>query len=84
MNDQYLENVRRLIFQNLKDYALKVYLFGSRANWVARTGADCDIGIDPFQKLPVGLLSSIREKLEESTEITLEEVLKYIESSWSS
>ena len=66
MTDRYLNELREIILQNLKDLRLKVYLFGSRANGVARTGSDCDIGIDPLQELPVGLLSRLGEKLEES------------------
>lgn len=45
---------------------MRVYLFGSRATGGTRTGSDCDIGIDPVQDLPVGLLSRLREALEES------------------
>ena len=64
--DQYLAQIRDIIVQNLELYAVKVYLFGSRVNESVRTGSDCDVGIDPLQDLPVGLLSKLREDLEES------------------
>ncbi|WP_363331010.1 nucleotidyltransferase domain-containing protein [Desulfonatronospira sp.] len=50
----------------MKEHPVRVYLFGSRASGKARLFSDCDIGIEPLQNLPVGHLSRLREKLEES------------------
>ena len=58
---QILETIDRF----LSGYAVRVYQFGSRAAGTPRHGSDCDIGIDPVQELPVGLLSRLREALEE-------------------
>src|SRR5260221_1932258 len=41
------------------------YLFGSRARGKAQRWSDIDVAIDPAKSLPSGLLSNIREALEE-------------------
>lgn len=64
--DQYLNQVFELIAAHMKEHPVCVYLFGSRATGNARLFSDFDIGIDPKQDLPVGHLSRLREKLEES------------------
>jgi uncharacterized protein len=64
--DQYLRQAYEIIAAHMKDHPSRIYLFGSRASGTARTFSDCDIGIEPFRRLPVGLLSRLREKLEES------------------
>lgn len=64
MNDY--EKIRQIILKNLNGYSVQVYLFGSRATGKARPHSDFDIGIMPESKLPIGLLSSIKEALEES------------------
>ncbi len=42
-------------------------LFGSRAKGCAARASDVDVAVLPLQPLPGGLLSSIREALEESS-----------------
>ncbi len=64
--DQYLRQTFEIIAAHMKEHPARVYLFGSRATGNARVFSDCDIGIEPKQDLPVGLLSHIREELEES------------------
>lgn len=66
LDHRYLQQIRERIAIYLRGWPVRVYLFGSRAAGKARTGSDCDIGIDPMQDLPVGLLSRLREALEES------------------
>lgn len=55
----------------LEDFFLglpvRVYLFGSAARGTLRRGSDLDVGILPLAPLPVGLLSELREQLEESS-----------------
>ncbi len=64
--DQNLIKVFEIIAAHIGDYPVLVYLFGSRATGCTRNSSDCDIGIEPMQDLPVGLLSRLREALEES------------------
>jgi len=64
--DKYLRQVYEIIAAHMKEYAVRVYLFGSRATGNPRVFSDCDIGIEPLRNLPVGHLSHLREKLEES------------------
>ena len=64
--DQNLTQVFEIIAAHIGDYPVLVYLFGSRATGCSRNSSDCDIGIEPMQDLPVGLLSQLREALEES------------------
>lgn len=64
--DPYLDQIRDILCRSLQEYRVKMYLFGSRARGTASTGSDCDIGIDSLEDLPKGLLSIIREELEES------------------
>ncbi len=62
-----LEQVRRAVQEHLKGTGAKVYLFGSRLTGGVHAASDLDIAISPAEPLAVGLLSSIRETLEEST-----------------
>lgn len=64
--DQYLRQTFEIIAAHMKEYPARIYLFGSRASGKARIFSDCDIGIEPVRDLPVGHLSRLREKLEES------------------
>ena len=73
--DPYLDQIRDILCRSFHGYRVKIYLFGSRARGTASTGSDCDIGIDPLEDLPKGLLSRIREELEESCVPYLVEVI---------
>lgn len=61
-----LAEVRRIVLEGLRGHRARVYLFGSRARGEARRASDIDVAILPLNPLPPGLLSSIRESLEES------------------
>ena len=61
-----LEKVREIILKGLKEYHVKIFLFGSQARGQARRTSDIDIIIQPLEPLPHGVLSIIREELEES------------------
>lgn len=65
-NDQYLRQTFEIIAAHMKEHPARIYLFGSRAFGKARIFSDCDIGIESVRDLPVGHLSRLREKLEES------------------
>ncbi len=66
VSNLYVEQVREMVLAKLAGLQVKVYLFGSRATGKACETADIDVAIEPFEALPIGLLSDIREQLEES------------------
>ncbi len=57
---------REIVLHGLRGYPGKVYLYGSQAKGVARRTSDIDIAIWPEHPLPDGLLSDIRQALEDS------------------
>ena len=61
-----LEEAKKIILGRLKGYNVAVFLFGSRATGNASPISDIDVAIYPKKSLPSGLLSTIREELEES------------------
>ena len=64
--DIYLKQTRKIILSRLKDYKFSLFLFGSQSTERAGRASDIDVGILPMAPLPKGLLSEIREELEES------------------
>ncbi|GAB6059260.1 nucleotidyltransferase family protein [Desulfonatronum parangueonense] len=64
--DRYLKQVFEIIAAHMKEHPARIYLFGSRAAGTARVFSDCDIAIEPVRDLPLGHLSRLKEKLEES------------------
>ena len=64
---QDLEEVKRLIYQGLRGYRARVYFFGSRSRGQASPSSDIDVAILPLEPLPTGILSTIRERLEEGS-----------------
>ena len=61
-----LKAVRRIVLDGLKDYRVKVYLFGSQATGEFRLTSDIDVAVLPLETIPRHVLSNIREALEES------------------
>lgn len=64
--DIYLKQTRKIILRRLKDYSFQLFLFGSQSTQRAGRTSDIDVGVLPIGPLPRGLLSEIREELEES------------------
>jgi predicted nucleotidyltransferase len=64
--DTALEEVRRIVTERLTGRDVMVVLFGSRASGSAGVASDIDVAVLPRTPLPTGLLSRIREALEES------------------
>lgn len=64
--DDDLSLVRRTVLRRLEGLDVDVFLFGSRATGRASRGSDIDVGLLSREPLPKGLLSEIREDLEES------------------
>lgn len=63
----YVTRVRDIVMAGLRGHQVQVYLFGSAATGQAGPGSDIDVAVLPLESLPPGLLSAIREQLEEST-----------------
>jgi len=63
---EHLERLRRLVCAFLSPYRVSVYLFGSYARGEQWRSSDVDIAIEPHQALPVGVMSRLREAVEES------------------
>lgn len=61
-----LQVVRQIVLTGLQEYPVEVLLFGSHATGRAGRTSDIDVAILPQEKLPVGLLSQLREQLESS------------------
>ena len=61
-----LDEVRRIVLSGLAGYRARVLLFGSWANGKGRRTSDIDVAVLPVDPLPIGLLSDIREDLEDS------------------
>ena len=61
-----LDEVRRIVEEGLRDHPAQIYLFGSWAKGSATRTSDIDVGVLPLKRLPGGVLSDIREALEES------------------
>lgn len=64
--EKYFKKIREVIFKNLIGYQYDLYLFGSQSRKKAGRTSDIDIAILPKTPLRMGLLSKIREDLEES------------------
>jgi predicted nucleotidyltransferase len=62
-----LERVKGIVRRVLGHTPADVYLFGSWAHGTQRPTSDIDIAIGSVAPLPRGLLTSLREALEEST-----------------
>jgi uncharacterized protein len=66
MADSDLAELKRIVMGGLRDFNVQVYLFGSYARGNPHRCSDIDVAVLPFEPLPPGTLSQIREALEES------------------
>ena len=66
VKDIYLKQLRKLILNRLKGQKFQLFLFGSQVEDRSGRASDIDIAILPITVFPCGLLSQIREELEES------------------
>ena len=62
-----VERVRRIVLDGLGNHRARVFFFGSRAEGRAGRSSDIDVGILPIDPLPSGLLTELREVLENSS-----------------
>ena len=58
--------VRQLVLKKLRNYPVRIYLYGSWAAGKAGKTSDIDIAVLPLAPLPKGVLSELRQTLEES------------------
>ena len=63
---RYLKAVRHILLNRLQRYEVKIYLFGSMAKGEVWRSSDIDVAVLPNGHLPEGVLSGIREELENS------------------
>lgn len=71
----YLNQARRIVLKRLRGYNVDVYLFGSYARGDHHNTSDIDVAIMPLEPLRQGLLSEMREELEESNIPQLVEII---------
>ena len=70
-----LNQARRIVLNRLKGYNVDVYLIGSYARGDHHSTSDIDVAIMPLEPLRQGLLSEMREELEESNIPQLVEII---------
>lgn len=61
-----LQTVRKIVCERLKEYKVKVYLFGSQAAGKTYRSSDIDVAVLPLQPVPGWVFAEIRDALEES------------------
>ncbi len=65
-SEQDLESIKKIILARLRKYPARIFLFGSHATGRAARASDIDVAVLPEGALPAGLLSGIREEIENS------------------
>ncbi len=61
-----LDTLRSLVIHALRDHPAAVYLFGSWVTGGRHRASDIDVAIDAGVALPLAVLASLRDALEES------------------
>jgi predicted nucleotidyltransferase len=62
-----IEQLRRIVLDELGERDAAVYLFGSMATGDVRPASDIDVAIFPRTELPRAFFAELTEKIEEST-----------------
>ena len=62
-----LQRIRQLVIERLRPFGVRIFLYGSRARGSARRSSDVDVAVLAEPPLPVGILSRLRDELEESS-----------------
>lgn len=63
--NKYLEELKNLALEILKDEKVKIILFGSRARGDNNIVSDVDIGLAPYGKLDKNKVIILKEKIED-------------------
>lgn len=66
MENKYLEELKRLTLNLLKDEEVKIFVFGSRARRDHREASDVDIGLIPRGKIDEAKIAVLKEQIENS------------------
>lgn len=66
MENVYLLKLQQMVLEALKEEAVRIVLFGSRAKKNPRVGSDVDIGIIPKGRWNSVKLTLLRERIENS------------------
>ena len=64
--DKYLNQLKDIVLDELKNEPVKIFVFGSRARGDFRLGSDVDIGLISQKKAYSNRVSFLREKIENS------------------
>jgi len=64
---RYLDEVRRIVLDDLAEVPARVWLFGSFARGTPDQASDIDVAIEPRGELSPGVLARIESDLEAST-----------------
>jgi predicted nucleotidyltransferase len=67
-----LEEVRRIVVECLRGHPARVWLFGSFARGTPARTSDIDVAVLPFEPLPTGLLTDVRDRLEAQENLACE------------
>ena len=63
--NKYLEELKNLVLEILKDEKVKIILFGSRARGDNNAVSDVDIGLMPYGKIDKKKVILLKEKIED-------------------
>ena len=66
MTNKYIEQLKELVLEELKDEHVKVFLFGSRARNDNYIASDVDIGFIPGNNFNEKKITMLKEKFENS------------------
>ena len=66
MGNKYLDQLKTLVLDQMKDESVKVLLFGSRARGDHHQGSDVDLGLIPSKSLSSSRVSFLKEIIENS------------------
>ena len=66
MQNKYIEQLKKIVLDELKSQNIKIFMFGSRARRDNYIGSDVDIGLIPEGKIDSSKISLLKEKIDNS------------------
>ena len=66
MQNKYIEQLKKIVLDELKSQNIKIFMFGSRARRDNYIGSDVDIGLIPESKIDSSKISLLKEKIDNS------------------
>ena len=79
--NKYLEELKNLVLEILKDEKVKIILFGSRARSDNNVVSDVDIGLMPYGKIDKKKVILLKEKIEDLNIPYKVELVNFLEVS---